>query len=216
MRLRFFNGTLMCAVVAVLLQTVCVSALAQASFDRARQGERYRAWLAQFETDLRIYRAALAKGQAQSADEVAEIFKRSVVPGSRAHNNVQQMFGSQRPDYSTSGEIVFIGEGRLLLNLLHKSIPAGDGGAFPEAAGSAFPTGLSVWYMHVDAGDELEEDYFASPEYFEPYRLPPHGVLARKAYPFLLFEDGPDRLRLGGFSAEYWRILEIVWNSQFH
>lgn len=216
MKLRFFNSTLVCAIVALLLQMVCLPALAEASFDRAKQGERYRAWLAQFETDLKIYRAALADGKAQSADDVADIFRRSVVPGSRAHNNAQQIFGSQRPDYSTSGEIVFVGEARVLLNLLHRSVPAGYGGVFPEAAGSAFPSGLSVWYMHVDGGDELEQDYFASPKYFEPYRLPPHGVLVRKAYPFLLFEDAPDRLRLGGFSAEYWRILEIVWNIQFH
>lgn len=215
MKLPFLNAARVCAVVALLLQMASLPALAQTSFDRAKQGERYRAWLAQFETDLKAYRIALAQGKAQSAEEVADIFRRSIVPGSRAHNNAHQIFGSQRSDYSSSGEIVFVGQGRVLLNLLHESLPAGYGGAFPEAVDSPFPAGLAVWYMHVGAGDELEEEYFASPKYFEPYRLPPYGVLMRKAYPFLLFEDNSERLRLGGFGVEYWRILEIVWNKQF-
>lgn len=201
---------------ALLLQVACLPALAEAGFDRAREGERYRTWLAQFESDLKIYRAAQANGKEQNAGKVADIFKRSLVPGSHALNIVRDTFGSQRPDYASSGEIVFAGEAPVLLNLLRNSVPAGYGGAFAEPAGSAFPSGLSVWYMHVDAAEEREQDYFASPRYFTPYRLPPYGVLARKAYPFLLFEDGPGRLRLGGVSAEYWGLFEIIWDSQFH
>ena len=53
-------------VCALVLGLFNLGAVAQADFDRAKQGQRYRVWLAQFENDVRHYRSEIAKGGALS------------------------------------------------------------------------------------------------------------------------------------------------------
>lgn len=185
------------------------------AFDRAAAGARYRAWEARFENDLRVYAKERAAGKAAAPKDVERIFAHSLAPGSRAISNVQQLFSGTTADYTQSGEIIFVGPRVLLLKMLKNSYPAGQGGAFPEPPGSTFPPGLTVWYMHIQSGDLLEERYFSNPAIFKPYHLPPNGTLERDAYPFLLFEDKNGELRLGGFGREYWGALETLWNVQF-
>lgn len=202
-------------VCALVLGVFSLGAAAQADFDRAKQGQRYRAWLAQFENDVRHYRSEIAKGGAQTDEEVARIFAHSVVPGSRAITNVREVFGSGGPDYSRGGEIVFVGPAPVVLQTLRVSVPAGAGGTFPESKESRFPRDLSVWYMHIDSSEDSQSRYFESREVFDPYHLPPTGKLERHAYPFLLFEDRGDALRFGGFSAEYWGLVQYLLQLQY-
>ncbi len=197
-----------------VLALASLSAQAQSGFDRVKQGERYRAWLTQFEADLQQYRQRLARGGAQSTDEVAAIFHRTLVPDSRAVRNVQQIFGTGEPDYSRGGEIIFVGAAPLLLGQLRRSLPAGAGGDYPEEAQSPFPPGLSVWYMHIDSSDAIDDRCFG-PGVFDTYHLPPSGTFERKAYPFLVFEDRRPALRLGGISAEFVAVLQCVDQTQY-
>ena len=192
-----------------------LSRIDQDHTDRAKQGQRYRVWLAQFENDVRHYRSEIAKGGASTDEEIARIFARSVVPDSRAINNVRDVFGSGGPDYSRGGEIVFVGPAPVLLRTLRASVPAGAGGTFPESTQSHFPRDLSVWYMHIDGSEDSQSRYFEAHEVFNPYRLPPPGKLERHAYPFLLFEDHDDALRFGGFSAEYWGLVQYLLQLQY-
>lgn len=192
--------------------------LAQAAapeFDRAAAAERYRAWEARFEQDLRKYAEESADNKAMTDKDIERIFAASVVPDSRAITNIRALFGDNKPAYTVSGEIVFSGGQTLLLKLLRQSYPAGQGGIFPEAADSPFPAKLSVWYMHIQGGELLESNYFSSPRHFNPYHLPANGVLERDAYPFLMFEERGDSLRWGGIGREYWGALTTLWNVQF-
>lgn len=183
------------------------SAFAQATFDRAAQAERYRVWLAQFERDAQQYREELKKGTASTDADVARIFKKSIVPGSRGILNVRTLFGGV-----TNGEISYGEVGRTALYFLNASVPAGYGGVFPETD-SRYAKGASVWYMHIDYNYLLQKDYFENPDVFDRYQLPPNGVLKRKAYPFLMFDDREPELKFSGFSNEYWGAVQYLWNS---
>lgn len=184
------------------------SAFAQATFDRAAQAVRYRAWLAQFEQDAQQYKEELQEGTASTDEDVARIFKRTVVPGSRGILNVRTLFGG-----ITNGQISYGEVGRTALYFLNASVPAGYGGAFPETD-SKYTKGASVWYMHIDYNYLLQEDYFENPAIFDQYQLPPNGVLKRKAYPFLMFDDREQELKFSGFSQEYWGAVQYLWNSR--
>ncbi|MDF3942576.1 hypothetical protein P3W66_21170, partial [Achromobacter denitrificans] len=98
---------------------------------------------------------------------------------------------------------------RAFLAALSDAVVAGDGGDYPETGSRRPPQPLCVRYMHVDGGGRLER-YFNDPEIFKPYRLPAPGVLARDAYPFLLFETREGHLRLGGVSREFWELVRFM------
>lgn len=203
--------------VGLILSSWQVHALdAPTFFDRATSAERYRAWIARFEHDLLAYQQALSLSPGINDDQIEAIFAASIVPHSRAIANVKDIFGRHRPAYSASGGIVFSGIPVILLEFLKKSYPAGYGGSFQEPAGSAFTNGLSVWYMHIQVGGPLDDTYFSSSKHFDFYELPPYGVLKRRAFPFLLFEDDGQMLRWGGIGQEYWNAVEITHGIQFH
>jgi hypothetical protein len=188
------------------------------AFDRVVAGERYRAWLAQFHADIATTSGKVPRGEPVTAADVERWCERSVAPGSRAVQNLAEWLTEARRDgmSRSGGEIVYHGPLRLALRLMTSSIPAGQGGLYPEVSPSKYPDRvLTVWYMHIHAGEHLAP-YFENPKRFSPYRLPPDGQLARNAYPFLLFEDGPAGLRFGGFGQEWYGALQYAYNVQFH
>jgi hypothetical protein len=190
--------------------------LAARAFDRVAAGERYRRWHDAFRADVRRVIGLVPRDEEITAEHVEKICERSVVPGSRTPENFAVWLNQQRQQdrfpRTSASRLGFL---RVVDLMLEDSIPAGQGGLFPEPAGSAFPDKtLTVWYMHVHGG-ELLDSYFANPERFKPYRLPPEGTLARKAFPFLLFEDSGSSLRLGGFSAEWMGAVERMYSIQF-
>lgn len=182
-------------------------------FNRAASAAKYRDWLKQFDNDLAHYFNERNSRELNDAD-IAHFFCNSVVPNSRAMANLKDLFLSGKPRATVSGEIVFVGPQRVLQRMLNSSIPAGYGGRFPEPTGSKFAAGMAVWYMHIQGGDALER-YFDSPSNFDHYHLPPNGVLERRAYPFLLFEEEGRQIRWGGIGQEFWGAVESMYSTQF-
>lgn len=187
------------------------------AFDRVAAGRRYRDWLRRLHAELAQLDRELPRAQAVAPADVDRFCVSSIVPASRASGTIAQLLSEARRHGATSrsGEIVFLGSLRVVLGLLGASMPAGQGGRFPEEAGSAFAgTALNAWYMHVHAGEALER-YFGEGGRFKPYRLPQDGELVRDAYPFLLFDDREAALRFGGFSSEWWGAVETLYHRQF-
>ncbi len=195
---------------------VCSGALASPAlaFDRVAQKKRYGVWLQSLRADLNELRRRVPDGEEVTLEHVAEWCQRSVVPGSRFAQNLAQLVTQARAQSNVPGRRH---RGTLDVTLLtfRSAIPAGQGGMFPEPQDSGFSDGtLRVWYMHIHDHGHLA-GYFKDPSHFDPYRLPPDGQLQRKAYPFLLFEDQPDRLRLGGVSAEWHGAVTRIFDIQF-
>ena len=186
------------------------------AFDRVKEGERYRQWYAQFQKDIEALREHVPSGQPISNAEVERWCANSLVPGSRAIDNVRGWVSGGGGVSAAGGGIVIVGPTRIVISLLESSMPAGQGGWYPEKEGSPFPDKtLRVWYMHIP-GTSILQTYFDEKSNFDPYRLPPDGVLERKAYPFLLFEDKGGRLRFGGVSQEWFGAVQYLHNIQFH
>lgn len=186
-------------------------------FDRIAAGTQYRQWLAQLKTDIGTLQKNVPTDREITQADVEHWCAQSVVPGSRGVINITSWLNLSRhqPAYSVSGEIVFSGPMVVLMRLLEQEIPAGDGGLFPEAAGSSFPDHLlHVVYMHVHSSDS-DERFFSQSDTFKPYHLPLEGQLERQAYPFLLFEQNEARWRFGGISAEWWAVAQYFYNVQF-
>lgn len=187
------------------------------AYDRVQAGERYRRWCEVLESNLQTLSAHLPLGEKATPEDVAHRCARSVVPGSRAATNLSDWLNLSRREreFGLSGPRGSSGPMVAIKRLLTQSLPAGDGGLFPEPSGSPYPDRtLRVWYVHVEGGERLER-YFADPDRFNPYRLPPEGTLERKAYPFLLFEERGNQLRLGGFSTEWIGAAEFARSLQF-
>lgn len=181
------------------------AALAQ-EFNRAAELKRYRAWFQAFTQD--IERLSAARRPLSDA-QLDALFARTVVPGSRAAAFIRGTF-TQRGDDGTY--VARYGPRRVFMGVLQNAIPAGQGGVYPETDPALKGPELTVWYMHVDAGD-MANTYLKSPENFTPYRLPPAGTLERKAYPFLLMESRDGTLRLGGVSSELWGLIVHLHNA---
>ena len=171
-------------------------------FDRKAENLRYRQWLVGFSRTCpgcgdwstrarRTWTACSSRGRWCSDPGHAP--GRRAGPGERG-----RFFGSARDG----------GIERAFLVALSDAV-AGDGGDYPETGSRRPPQPLRVRYMHVDGGGRLER-YFNDPEIFKPYRLPAPGVLARDAYPFLLFETREGHLRLGGVSREFWELVRFM------
>lgn len=187
------------------------------AFDRASEGQRYRRWLADFQRDVRRLATEVTADTALTLEHVHRCCASTVVPHSRAASNVLEWVGSSRPTRRSGsyGEIAWAGPLQLVLRVLSLSVPAGNGGLYPEPAGSDLPDrALSVWYMHINGGEDLQR-YFDHPKSFAPYHLPPDGQLERKAYPFLLFEDQPTGLRWGGIGQEWFGAIQSLYDMQF-
>ena len=106
-------------------------------------------------------------------------------------------------------------QGSVALHLFDSALPAGYGGRFPESPGSGFPSDkYSVWYMHISKGAALQS-YFDDKQKFPSFALPPDGKLVRNAYPFLLFEDSNESLRIAGIGAEWMGAVVQLYNEQF-
>ena len=177
---------------------------------------RYRAWLEQFKRDIARLHAYVGSEGSVSEDQVGGMCGASIAPHSRAALMVSEWIADERDN----------GNGRrrstryadletVVLSLLELSIPAGLGGLFPEQHGSRFPSELfTVWYMHVRGPDALTS-YFEDKSQFPQYALPPHGVLKRRAYPFILFEDSGNALRLAGIGAEWMGAAVHLYEKQY-
>lgn len=184
------------------------SAVLAEPFDRQLENQRYQQWLQAFRQDLQALRQS---PDAANAD-IDKLFAKTLVPGSRATQLVRSL--AKEPGGSTHGEIHFVGIQRVFMAALAQSVVAGDGGVYPDTHDTYKSQALRVRYMHVDGGGRLER-YFNNPEIFNPYRLPDPGVYERDAYPFLLFEDGPGGLRLGGVSKEFWDLVKFMDSLQY-
>ena len=205
---RLLAGWLFCALL--------ICAAPAWAFDRVKEGERYRQWYAQLQKDIETLREQVPSGKPLSNEDVERWCANSLVPGSRAIENLRSWLSSGSGVSAAGGGIVIVGPTAIIMSLLESSIPAGQGGLFPEKEGSAFPDkALTVWYMHISGGSILQP-YFADGRSFKPYRLPPPGVLERDAYPFLLFEDRGGRLRFGGVSQEWFGAVQYLHSIQFH
>lgn len=178
------------------------------AFDREQENLRYQQWLQDFRQDFQTLR----QSPDPAAADVDALFANTLVPGSRATQLVREL--AKAKGGSTSGEIHFVGIARVFMAALSDSVVAGDGGLFQDSLPKYQSQTLRVRYMHVDGGGRLER-YFNNPEVFTPYRLPPPGVVERNAYPFLLFEDKPGKLRLGGVSKEFWDLVKFMDALQY-
>lgn len=187
------------------------------AFDRAAAGAAYEQWFEHFIADVGHLRNALIDNPDLTPEDVDRICAASIAPHSRmsafildlAQNSVRQ------GDVHSGGEIVSFGPLYLLQYFLAESLPAGDGGLWPEPDAKQFPTtDVRVLYVHINGGSILA-GHLNNPDYFAPYHLPPDGVLQRKAYPFLLFQNQQGRLRLAGLGQEYWGALNYLYSIQF-
>ncbi|WP_063900976.1 hypothetical protein [Burkholderia ubonensis] len=183
------------------------------AFDRAAEAQRYRAWLAQFEADFATLQQRSASGGPISDDEFERIFAKSVVPKSRAVPLLKTV--AEHAGVSAGAGFAVAGAGRIFFDVLRESVPAGEGGIYPETDPKIAARDLTVWYMHIGTGGETAERYFSDPKRFKPYHLPPPGTLERNAYPFLLMDDRHGALRLGGVSAEFWNLIATLHGTQF-
>ncbi|MGU7770580.1 hypothetical protein ACV229_10415 [Burkholderia sp. MR1-5-21] len=183
------------------------------AFDRAAEAQRYRAWLTQFEADFATLQQRSASGKPVTDDEFEQIFAKSVVPKSRAIPLLKTV--AAQTGVSAGAGFAVAGAGALFFDVLRESVPAGEGGIYPETDAKIAARDLSVWYMHIGAAGETADDYFNDPKRFKPYHLPPPGTLERNAYPFLLMDDRHGALRLGGVSAEFWNLIATFHGTQF-
>lgn len=177
------------------------------AFDRVAARDRYRDWLNRFHNDLTALANEVPKGAPATLADVERCCSGSVVPGSRGAHNVTEWYARALSE-NRGGWVL------RAFQLMERSIPAGQGGLFPEAPQSGFPDRtLTVWYMHIHSGEALSP-YFRNPQRFSPYRLPPDGQLERNAYPFLLFEDGAAGLRFGGAGKEWHGAVQFAYELQ--
>ncbi len=215
-RPRYLRGLRVLAVAALAWIAVLLSAqtaCAGGAFDRAAEAQRYRAWLAQFEADFATLQQRRASDTPVTDDEFERIFAKSVVPKSRAVPMLKTV--AEHAGVSAGAGFAAAGAGRIFFDVLRESVPAGEGGIYPENDQKIAARDLTVWYMHIGAGGETAERYFSDPKRFNPYHLPPPGTLERKAYPFLLMDDRHGALRLGGVSAEFWNLIATLHGTQF-
>ncbi len=200
----------LCAIGALPLHHQVASA-----FNRSAAQKQYQAWLKQLDADLRLADDQVELGQTVTMEDIGRWCVKSVVPGSRGAQNFSeflnllrqsnQSYDSRRGSFLT-----------LALRLLENSVPAGQGGVYPEKPGSPFAhQTMTVWYMHINGGERLQR-HFDNPNEFSPYGLPPEGEFRGKAYPFLLFEQQEREapLRFGSFGREWWNVLKFIGDQQ--
>jgi hypothetical protein len=181
-------------------------------FDADSAPLRYRNWVTRFRHDIEMLRAGVAGTAGASEEQVGINCSSSIVPHSRATLMVSEWLTdlAHKRDASRYAGLSFIA-----ILLLEDSVPAGYGGLFQEAPEIRFPSGrFSVWYMHVGGPDALQA-YFDDKTQFPHYELPATGTLKRHAYPFLLFEDTGNALRLAGISAEWMGAAIYLQRKQY-
>ena len=186
------------------------------ALDRADASRRYRLWLVQLSDDLARMAADVGASGSLTPAQVEQYCGNSIVPKSRGAALLVQLSERASPRRRSHRQANrYLDHTAIMLALLHSSVPAGDGGGFPENPGSRFAAIDSrVWYMHVDGGEKLH-GYFADQRRFPHYLLPPSGTLERQAYPFLLFDDGHESIRLAGVSEEWMGAVVALYNNQF-
>ena len=200
------------------LLVVALSAGRAFAFDREREGDRYRQWLHQLNLDIAALSEQVPPSRPVTRQDIERFCAKSLVPGSRATQNFAEFLTAVRPyGKKKNGEPQsYGGTLKILMHLLDASVPAGQGGKFPEAPGSGFADrSLTVWYVHIQGGSILQS-YFDDKNVFKPYRLPKDGVFERDVYPFLLFEDAPAGLRFGGFGREWWGAASYLSNVSLY
>lgn len=177
---------------------------------------RYRNWITKFQRGLLQLKLIVAQKGEISEEEVGIIFQGSIVPHSRAALMVSQwtVEAGEKRD-RRRGARVYADIGTITVMLLEHSVPAGYGGLFKESRGSSFPSNqYSVWYMHIGGYDVLQA-YFGDKTQFPNYTLPPQGTLRRHAYPFLLFEETGESLRLAGIGSEWMGAAIYLHQKQY-
>ncbi|XYJ11490.1 hypothetical protein ACSUZJ_05750 [Telluria sp. B2] len=177
---------------------------------------RYRNWLARFKRDIAQLSAEVSGTAGVFEEQVRIICKSSIVPHSRATLMINDwLMGIADKPSGHRGVGRYVDLGSVVMLLLGDSVPAGFGGLFPEALRSRFPSHrYSVWYMHI-AGPEALQAYFNDKAHFPNYQLPPNGTLKRHTYPFLLFEDAGNTLRLAGVGAEWMGAAVYLYRKQY-
>jgi hypothetical protein len=198
--------------VAIII-ALAVAAPSQAeTFDRVAAKERYRDWYRRFETDFAEFEKACRPGPLD-AGRVSGIFVHSVAPDSRMTRMLLDF--SARPGLmrGSNAEPGAVSMALIMVTTLEQALPAGFGGAYHPEKPVPGDADSFVWYIHIHAGDSMR-DFFGNSKNFNPYRLPPHGVLERNVYPFVNFREKDGKLLLTGLSAETVKVLNALWQLQ--
>ena len=143
---RLLAGLLCCA---LLMGAAPVSA-----FDRVKEGERYRQWYAQLQKDIESLLAHVPSGAPLTNEDIERWCANSLVPGSRAIHNLRDWLSGGAGISRAGGGIAIVGPTTILISLLESSIPAGQGGLFPEKEGSGFPDRAIAYADVVDRSEK--------------------------------------------------------------
>lgn len=200
-------GRVAVAILLLWFATFSSSFAADRDFDHRDAKRLYQDWYERFESDARDF-SRKSRERKSSAAQINAAFADSVVPDSL----MTTLLGTIPP---WDGPKRYYSWTSVLMLVLDDALPAGFGGPFQsEAAPQPSYAGSFVWYMHIHSTESFASA-FDDPKLFDPYRLPPHGVLERNAYPFLVFRKRNGRLYLVALSAELAGLVDNVYQQQF-
>ena len=105
---------------------------------------------------------------------------------------------------SSGGEIIHRGVGRMFIDLLLNTQPAGYGGPAAALNRPGFTLAGEIWYMDCA---EIDADPGADAPAKAP-QCPPFGLLKRGQCPFLTFTRSGSDLRLESVGKEWVEVLD--------
>lgn len=164
-------------------------ALAADEFDQADATKRYHVWYQHFSAEFKNFMKTRKQG-ALSAQQVNDLFKESVVPGSFMTAILMES-AALPPDND--------GELETLPSVLEDSSPIGYGGS-TNNAGNNF-----VWYMHFQPAGRQSK---------KPPELPPYGVLEKQVCPYLVFSEIEGQMLITDLPREFAHLVAKVHASR--
>lgn len=209
--LRVFRVWLLLLIPVIAALAATVPSQAE-TFDRVEAKERYRNWYNRFETDFAEFEKACKNGPLEPV-RVNEIFVHSVAPDSRMTQFLGNFASQPGLMRGSAGDPGAVSMAYIMVTTLKQALPAGYGGEYRPEKPVPGDADSFVWYIHIHAGDDMR-DTFSNPKNFNPYRLPPYGVLERNVYPFVNFRDKDGKLFLTGISAETVKVFNAFWQLQ--
>jgi hypothetical protein len=208
---------LLALILTVSLVAMTVGLAHAETFDRVAAKKRYVDWYGRFEADFRMFAQAVGTASAESLDKprVNRIFAQSVVPDSRMAGMLLGLANRPNMMRGNQGDPPVGAHTYVMLRTLRSALPAGYGGAYTNKEPIPSDAGSFIWYLHVHSG-ETNSGVFRNPEVFNPYHLPPYGVMERNAYPFIVFCEIEGKLYAAGLSAEFVEVVDAMWNRQLY
>jgi hypothetical protein len=207
---QWFIGSVL---TAVLVASSVHPAHAQ-TFDRISAKKQYTDWVLRFATDFRTLLDAAETGSANTA-LVDKAFSHSVIPDSRMARMLREFADKPEMLRGNRGDPPVAGRAIIMLMALGNALPAGYGGPYYNEKPIPSDAGSFIWYLHVHT-DETTSGVFRNTKVFDPYHLPPYGVMERKAYPFINFREVDGSLYATGLSAEFLDVVEALWHRQLY